>query len=194
MKALRIILFVLAMGTVSSVMLVGVNSFTAPLIFKNEELKLKSAVLDALELTYEKGNAVSIFNDKVRVLDIDKIKFFISNDGAIAFEFYGAGLWGPISGVACINPDLKSIRAIKILYQEETPGLGARIAEHSFLKQFQGKEFFPKLIFTAEGKSSANNEVDAITGATGSSNALEKLLNETLQKNAGLLKEQLNKR
>ena len=192
MKALKIILFVLVMGTVSSAMLVGVNSFTQPLIFKNEELKLKTTVLDALELAYEKGNALAVFNDKVRVLDVSKDKFFISSDGAAAFEFYGPGLWGPVSGVASINPDLKSIKAIKILYQEETPGLGARIAENSFLKQFRGKEFFPKLIFMPEGKASAKNEVDAITGATGSSKALEKLLNSVLQKNAGLLKEQVN--
>jgi len=194
MKALKIILFVLVMGTVSSVMLVGVNSFTQPLIFKNEEVKLKSAVLSVLEIGYEKGGALAIFDDKVRVLDVDKTKFFISRDGAAAFEFYGPGLWGPISGVASINPDLKSIKAIKIVYQEETPGLGGRIAEHSFLKQFRGKEFFPRLIFMPEGKSSAVNEVDAITGATGSSRALERLLNSVLQKNAGILKEQLNKR
>jgi len=193
MKALKIILFVLVMGTVSSVLLVGVNSFTMPLISINEELKLKSAVLDALELSYGKGDALVVFKDKIRVLDVDKAKFFISSDNTIAFEFYGPGLWGPISGVASINPDLKSIKAIRILHQEETPGLGARIAENSFLKQFRGKEFFPKLIFMPEGKSSANNEVDAITGATGSSKALERLLNGVLQKNAGLLKEKLNR-
>ena len=194
MKALKIIIFVLVMGTVSSVSLVGVNSFTMPLISINEELKLKSTVLDALELTYGKGDALAVFKDKIRVLDVDKAKFFISSDNTVAFEFYGPGLWGPISGVASINPDFKSIKAIRILHQEETPGLGARIAENSFLKQFRGKEFFPKLIFMPEGKSSANNEVDAITGATGSSKALEKLLNGILQKNAGILKEQLNKR
>lgn len=193
MKALKIVLFVVIMGTVSSALLVGVNSFTDSLISKNEELKLKSAVLDVLEIPYEKLTALNIFKDKVRVLVSDKDKFFISGDGTAAFEFYGPGLWGPISGVASINPDLKSIKAIKIVHQEETPGLGGRISEHSFLKQFQGKEFFPKLVFMPEGKSSARNEVDAITGATGSSKAMEKLLNGVLQKNAGILKEQLNR-
>lgn len=194
MKALKIIIFVVIMGTVSSALLVGINSFTEPLISKNEELKLKSAVLDVLEIPYEKLTAVNIFKDKVRVLAADKDKFFISTDGAAAFEFYGPGLWGPISGVASLNPGLSTIKTIKILHQEETPGLGSRISEHSFLKQFRGKEFFPKLIFMPEGRAGARNEVDAITGATGSSKALEKLLNGVLQKNANLLKEQLNKR
>ena len=194
MKALKIIIFVVIMGTVSSALLVGMNSFTEPLISKNEELKLKSAVLDVLEIPYEKLTALNIFKDKVRVLVSNKDKFFISSDGTAAFEFYGPGLWGPISGVASINSGLSAIKTIKILHQEETPGLGSRISEHSFLKQFRGKEFFPKLIFMPEGKASAINEVDAITGATGSSRALERLLNSVLQKNAGILKEQLNKR
>ncbi|MDO8603668.1 MAG: FMN-binding protein [Candidatus Omnitrophota bacterium] len=193
MKALKIIIFVIIMGTVSSALLVGMNSFTEPMISKNEELKLKSAVLDTLEIPYDKLTALNIFKDKVKVLTADKDKFFISNDGTAAFEFYGPGLWGPISGVASINSDLSTIKTIKILHQEETPGLGSRISEHGFLKQFRGKAFMPRLIFMPEGKASANNEVDAITGATGSSKALERLLNGVLQKNAGLLKEQLNK-
>lgn len=188
MKALRILIFVIVMGTVSSTLLVGINAFTTPLIVKNEELKLKSSVLDVLKLTYDKSDVLTIFANQVKVLEIDKRKFYSSSDGSIAFEFYGPGLWGPISGIASINADLKTIKTIKILHQEETPGLGARIAEYAFLKQFMGKEFLPKLLFMPEGKAQAKNEVDAITGATGSSRALEKLLNETLQKNINILK------
>jgi len=187
MKALRVIIFVVVMGTVSSALLVGINSFTAPLILKNEELKIKSAVLEVLEIPYDQQNALAIFSDKVKVLKKDNYTFYASAEGSVAFEFNGPGLWGPVSGMASINSDLKTIKTIKILHQEETPGLGGRIAEFSFLKQFRGKEFLPKLLFTPEGRASAKNEVDAITGATGSSKALEKLLNETLQKNATLL-------
>ena len=52
----------------------------------------------------------------------------------------------------------------------------------------KNKEVIPRLIFTAQGKAKANNEVDAITGATGTSKALEKLLNESIEKNLSLLK------
>lgn len=187
MKSLRIFIFVISMGTVSGGLLVGVNSFTSPRIAKNEELKLKSSVLDVLEIPYEHKNVFTIFNAQIKVLEIDKYKFYSSQDGNIAFEFYGPGLWGPISGIASVNPDLKTIKTIKILHQEETPGLGGRIAEKDFLSQFRGKEFLPKLLFMPQGKASARNEVDAITGATGSSRALEKLLNDTLQKNISLL-------
>ncbi|MEW6009079.1 MAG: FMN-binding protein [Candidatus Omnitrophota bacterium] len=182
MKQIKILIFVIVMGTVSATLLVGVNSFTAPLIFKNEEFKLKSAVLEVLEMPHSEIDALTTFEKKVKVSNVDKYTFYSSADGSVAFEFHGPGLWGPISGMASINSDLKTLKMIKILHQEETPGLGARIAENSFLSQFRNKEFLPKLLFMPQGKATAKNEVDAITGATGSSKALEKLLNETLQK------------
>jgi Na+-transporting NADH:ubiquinone oxidoreductase subunit C len=188
MKALRILVFVIVMGTVSAVLLVGVNSFTAPLILKNEELKLKSSVLDVLEIPYTGVDVFNTFKEKVKVSKIDQYTFYNSSDGTVAFEFYGPGLWGPIAGMVSINSDLKTLKMIKILHQEETPGLGARIAENSFLSQFRNKEFLPKLVFVLPGKATGKNEVDAITGATGSSKALEKLLNETLEKYIKLLK------
>lgn len=187
-KALRIIIFVIVMGTVSGGMLEGIRRTTAPLIAKNEEIKLKSAVLDVLELDYNKDNILDVFAGEVKEIKNEAGTYYLSADNSVAFEFTGSGLWGPISGIASINTDLKSIKIIKILHQEETPGLGARIAEFSYLKQFRGKEFLPKLVFTPQGKASSKNEVDSITGATGSSKALEKLLNEALVKNIDIFK------
>lgn len=187
-SALRIIIFVIVMGTVSGLMLIGLNAFTAPIIEKNEALKLKSAILDVLEIAFEKDKALEVFDKNVKVMVKDTHTFYQGADGAIAFTFSGPGLWGPIQAIASINAGLKTIRTIKILHQEETPGLGARIAEKEYLHQFKNKEFIPKLIFTPQGRAKANNEVDAITGATGSSKALEKLLNDTIQKNISVLK------
>lgn len=186
--ALRIIIFVVVMGTVSSALLVGINSLTASQIARNEELKLKSSVLDALEIAYEKENILELFDAKVKVLEKDAKKFYRGADGAVAFEFSGPGLWGPIYGIASINSDLRTIRILKILHQEETPGLGARIAEKQYLSQFKNKECLPQLIFTPQGKAKGNNEIDAITGATLTSRALEKLLNDTLRNNISILK------
>ena len=187
-KTVQTFVFVVVMGTVSGALLVGLNLLTGPLIAKNEEIKLKSAIMEVLEIPYTKADVLDVFKDKVK----DKVKggvhFFTGPDGSVAFEFSGPGLWGPVYGTISVNPDLKSIRTMRILHQEETPGLGARIAEHDFLKQFRNKGFLPRLLFMPQGKASADNEVDAITGATGSSRALEKLLNGILQKNIELLK------
>ena len=181
-NALRILIFVLVMGTVAGALLVGVNLFTTPLINKNEELKLKSSALDVLEIAYNKNNILSIFDEQVKALKSQGYTFYKAGDGSVAFEFHGPGLWGPISGIISLEKDLKTIRKLKVTHQEETPGLGGRVAEAAYLKQFKNKEVLPKLIFMPEGKAKNKNEVDAITGATGSSRAFEKLINENLEK------------
>lgn len=188
-NALRVLIFVLVMGTVSGALLVGVNSFTAPLIAKNEELKLKSSVLDVFEVPYDITNLESIFEETVtvKVSALDQRKFYKASDGSLAFEFYGPGLWGAISGIISLEKDLKTIRRIKVTHQEETPGLGGRIADSDYLKQFKNKEVLPKLVFMPEGHAVNKNEVDAITGATGSSRAFEKLINENVQRYLAVL-------
>lgn len=185
--ASKIIIFVILMGTVSGALLVGVNVYTAPMIAKNEELKLKSSVLDVLEVAYEKKNCLEAFDKSIKTVEVDKYKFYRAPDNSIALEFYGPGLWSPISGIISLEKDLKTIRRIKITHQEETPGLGGRIAEEDYLNQFRNKEVLPRIIFMPEGKSTRKNEVDAITGATGSSRAFEKLINESIQKYLAVL-------
>ena len=187
-NALKVIIFVIIMGTVSGLLLVGVNVYTMPLISKNEEFKLKRSVLDVLEIAHDEPGVTKVFAGEVKESKKDGYAFYTSNDGAVAFEFRGSGLWGPVSGIISLEKDLKTIRKVKITYQEETPGLGGRIAEASYLKQFKNKEILPRLIFMPEGKASQKNEVDAITGATGSSRAFEKLINENVQKYLAALK------
>ena len=186
--ALKVIIFVLVMGTVAGVLLLGVNVYTSPMIATNEELKLKSSILDVLDIASDKAGALSVFDKNVAVLKKGGYAFYRASDGAVAFEFSGSGLWGPVSGIVSLEKDMKTIRSIKITHQEETPGLGGRIAEAAYLKQFRAKEITPRLLFVPEGKAAKVNEVDAITGATGSSRAFEKLINENLQKYLAAIK------
>ncbi len=187
-NAIRVIIFVILMGSISGGLLLGINLSTAYLIAKNDELKLKSSILAALEIAYAKDSVIKIFDAQVKTVNKDIYTFYSAVDGGIAFEFHGPGLWGPISGIISLEKDLKTIRKIKITYQEETPGLGSRIGDQDYLKNFKNKEVLPKLVFVAEGTSRQKNEVDAITGATGSSRALEKLINENVQKYLSALK------
>jgi Na+-transporting NADH:ubiquinone oxidoreductase subunit C len=186
--ALKILIFCLIMGTGSSVLLVGINAFTAARITKNEELRLQSSVLDVLGVPYTMSDALDVFKATVEVLEKGEKTIYKGKDQAVAFEFSGPGVWGMITGIISINQDLKTIRKLTILRQEETPGLGARIATTEYLDQFKNKEVIPVLVFTPAGKAKANNEIDVITGATYSSKALEKLLNKSIADTISLLK------
>jgi Na+-transporting NADH:ubiquinone oxidoreductase subunit C len=96
----------------------------------------------------------------------------------IGFLFAGSGLWGPIEGVLAMDEDLKVIKRVEIMHQEETPGLGGRIAERAFLDRFDEKSFKPQLELVSEGQSAETNEIDSITGATMSCEAFIGILND----------------
>ena len=72
-----------------------------------------------------------------------------------------------LKAVVGVGLDGKII-AVKILEQNETPGIGSKITEESFLQRFKNK--------TKDGP------VDTITGATISSSALIKSIQETMNK------------
>ena len=59
--------------------------------------------------------------------------------------------------------------------QVETPGLGARITEDAFQDAFIGKEVGGGIAMSKSGDAGPG-EFDAITGATETSRALEKIL------------------
>ncbi len=82
---------------------------------------------------------------------------------------YGAGLWGPVWGYIAFNEDLKTILGAYFDHQGETPGLGAKIKDDpEFRAAFIGKsaDFSAEPVFAVIKGAGADNEVDAITGAT----------------------------
>lgn len=189
MKYLKVILFTLILATICGIFLTGINAFTRTRIIKYEEFILRSSVLEALGVNYSRGNIDEVFRKNVFAEKAGENIFYRTKDGAVAFEIRGSGLWGPIHGLVAMEPDFSTIRRLLILHQEETPGLGGRIGEDEFLSQFRGKTMLPGLVFLPHGKARASNEVDAITGATGSSRALEKLINENVKKILPLIKD-----
>jgi len=176
------VLFVLVLGSILTTALVGVNGFATPKIEKNAEIKLKSSVLEALDITYDPGTVEQTFANNVKIEEKNGITFYVAANGVYAIPYEGAGLWGPISGIIAMSPDLEKISGLTIVHQEETPGLGSRIAEKNYLDAFVGKQFTPDLKLVSPGTAKGNNEIDAISGATLSSKAFIKLLNSEHQR------------
>lgn len=109
---------------------------------------------------------------------------------------YGMGLWGPIWGYIAVAEDGKTIYGAYFNHEGETAGLGAEIKDS---KAWQDK-FIGKTIYDAAGapvlkvlKSSEvknpQSEVDAVTGATLTSNGVSDMLQDGFKKyNAALKK------
>ena len=108
---------------------------------------------------------------------------YIFKNGYTVVPCYGAGLWGPIWGYIGLEKDLKTIKAVCFGHKGETPGLGAKIAdEPSFAASFTGKTIGEgEILFEVAkpaNRATENSGVDAISGATITSQALGKTLNQ----------------
>jgi Na+-translocating ferredoxin:NAD+ oxidoreductase subunit G len=116
-----------------------------------------------------KAEAVSalIFPESDETVDRIAYKEVFKDKALIGFlvESGVQGYSSEIVVIAGFNAD-RSIRSVVILSQQETPGLGTKIEDVSFLRQFQGLEPADSRI-RKEGGS-----IDAVTGATASSRAV----------------------
>lgn len=103
------------------------------------------------------------------------------------FPLRGTGLWGPIWGYISLEADLNTIYGAVFDHAKETPGLGAEINKSWFQKPFSGKTLFDGDKFVSitvhkGGKGSAaaagdtKHGVDAISGGTITSKALQKMI------------------
>lgn len=111
-----------------------------------------------------------------------------SGDDTFVFAFSGQGFWDNILGFLAVDAKNMQIKGIEFTKHGETPGLGGRISEPEFKSRFNDKSFTNKrqdglyLKLVAEGSASRADEVDGITGATGTSSAIEKIVNAALAK------------
>jgi electron transport complex protein RnfG len=94
-------------------------------------------------------------------------------------EGAGPGYAGdPITLLIGMDDTTQRIHGIYILEQKETPNLGSQIAEMSFRSHFEGTCGDGCLRVT-KGKNPKRNEIQAITGATLSSEAVVKIVNRS---------------
>ncbi len=77
------------------------------------------------------------------------------------------------------RPEVRQVVGMEILESRETPGLGDKIyKDAAFVANFQSLSIDPEIVTVKKGTRSAQNEIDAITGATISSKAVARIINE----------------
>jgi len=97
----------------------------------------------------------------------------------------GAGMWSMLYGYVALESDLNTIAAALFYEHAETPGLGDQITRADWLAQWRGREIYgtdgaPRFAVSGsavvEGSSLARYEVDGLTGATITANAVTNLV------------------
>lgn len=176
---------VMAVITIICISLVAVlHLSTEDLVIANEGLVLKKAVLFAggVEIPPTNQEINELYDSLVTERDG---WYEISNDSgrtkAYAFIQAGPGLWGEIEAVTAFTPDFSTFAGVDFIKQNETPGLGARITELWFREQLRGRTY--PLSMNPEGTESPGaGEIDAITGATRTSEYVLSLFNKAGQR------------
>ena len=110
----------------------------------------------------------------------------VNGESVVVSPFLGNGLWGTITGVIGMTSDLQRIVGFEIVSHVETPGLGGRIDEGWFKTQFNG-EYAGNGIVVKHGGSGGdkdpdNGQVDGITGASRTSDSIQIIVNQQINK------------
>jgi Na+-transporting NADH:ubiquinone oxidoreductase subunit C len=195
-KRLLSILYMFLLTLFFTSIVSGVKFYNEAKLETNRRVKLQRIILDVLEIPLRQkasdSRVVETFDQRVKEIEAKDRTLYVgyAQDGrtitGYAFPVGGRGFWGPIHGMVAVDPSGSEILGAAFYKHSETPGLGARITEDWFTKQFRGlplrREEGKKKIFYLKpaGTAQARNELDAVTGATGTSRAVEAFLNKEL--------------
>lgn len=153
----------------------------------NQQLRLQRSVLSALAIDYEDDQEVLRLFDDIETVERNGMTLYrIDRDDEVLYAriFAGSGLWGTINGVVGVDQDISRTVALEIIDHNETPGLGGRVDEPEFKRQFRDKPLDDgKIDVIREGETEGvDGRIDAITGATGTSKAIETILNREFER------------
>ena len=130
------------------------------------------------------GMLVETFSDMNEYTFTDDIYTIYSDDTLVGYAFLatGKGYGGDIDILVGLE-DEQTLKGITIVTQSETPGLGSRIIESSFVSEFVGANI-DDIFLKKDG-----GQIDAITGASISSEAVVDVVRNTAMEKVKSLKE-----
>ena len=171
----------------------------------NVALDQKKQILNSLNIR-DLGNEETEATYKKVVKSEQKVNegtiYTCDIDGQTKYVFTvkGMGLWGGINGFISVNDDKNTVYGAYFNHEGETAGLGAEIKDKAdWQKKFQGKKLFKEgdtqnIALSVKKKvENTSNEVDAVTGATLTSNGVAEMLSNK-EKGLGQYLEFLNKK
>ncbi len=141
-------------------LLVNVQGPAIGLVFTNAE---NDPVQDRAKFTLASGETVNVFPCKVG----DRLT-------GVAIERFGKGYGGPVGVIVGFNLTNDTLAGVGMTTLKETPGLGMRIRELSFRRQF--RELEPPVELSSQG-----GKIDAVAGATISSAGVVAAVNNASQ-------------
>ena len=193
-SSVRLMLTMSLAGLVSGLVLVAVHLGTAQRIQQNRAAALERAIYQVLPgaETYQtfvtkdgasivpyEGSVADVHPDLAAFLGLDTQ----GNPVGYALAGVGAGYMDDIRLLFGYDPQRSVVVGMQVLESKETPGLGDKIIfDPAFVANFEALAVDPEILLVKNGAKTQPHEVDGISGATISSRAVVKILNESLAK------------
>lgn len=179
-NVVKMFLNLTVVAVLSGLILSAVYNSADPLIQANREKELKEAIFLVLPEAKD-------YRAVEKTIGKEKFTVYVGLDAegepvGVAFKADGGGFQGNIAIMVGMGLDYLKLKGIKVLEQLETPGLGNRIGEPAFEAQFKGVDVKPKIEYIKNRKPEKPNQIQAITGATISSNAVVTNINNAVAK------------
>ena len=185
-SSLRLVLTLAIAGLISGIAIIGIYESTLPTITANKARELREAVFKVLPgvsqmqaLVYRDGELITVEKP-----DKDEPVIYGGYDEAYEFVGYampaaGPGFQDTIAILYGYKPGEKQVVGMEVLESRETPGLGDKIYKDAvWVGGFSALSVEPEIVAVKKGTKSKPNEIDAITGATISSKAVVRIINE----------------
>jgi len=200
-SSVRLFMTLAIAGILAGLLIVVVYQLTQPTIRAYKEMKLQEAVVEVLQnpTSYETRYLINGKLEKelpagAKATDFKRVYFGYDASGklkGVAMERGESGFQDVIHLIFGYDPATQKLTGMKVLESKETPGLGDKIMKDAaFVGQFFEKgPVGPIVGVKAGGHTGDPHEVDMITGATISSRAVIRIINNSLAEWTPLLKD-----
>jgi Na+-transporting NADH:ubiquinone oxidoreductase subunit C len=174
--------FMIAITVIMIGALAVVNQATEARIQDNLNQRNQVKILEAAGLlpeAYSPQEVTNIFQASFETVSVDGRDLYRLSPSLWVVPVSGNGLWGGIQTYAGIDFSSRTLLGLSIVSHSETPGLGGRIEEADYLDQFTNLSLPDQADFLVYRPREGGN-LDAISGATGTSKAVLDFVNAEL--------------
>lgn len=206
---LRMVATLGGISMLAGLLVVLAVQLTAPIIAENQRVAIEKAVFQVIPGATRQRNFI-VGGDGLRPeVDLNEAgeRVYAGFDDAgqlkgVALKAEATGYQDVIRILYGYDPACQCVTGIRVLKMAETPGLGDRIAfDPEFLANFEaldaslngaGDALLNAIVTVKHGNKKQPWEIDAISGATISSNAIGRMINSSAQQMFPLIQRHLD--
>lgn len=181
-----IIIYSAILVAVVAVILSVVAIKLQPMQQKNQRIEKYQMILKAAGTESSTKDAEDLYKTIITEETLENGDMVYVYENGCILPLNGLGLWGPIWGYMAFDNEFNVTGAV-FDHKGETPGLGGEVSTPAFANQFIGKKIIENnqivpIVLKKNADKTSPYEVDAISGGTLTSEGVNKMIDDGLEK------------